>query len=185
MVGEALQTYDEGEQSSPRHREETFLKTLKTVCPCHEEGSWKAQSLVVRSLNIIDESGQNTLDWLSPADLLPVLQSVVSILRILTVFSLYEDAVEDGKVAIPVESKYPDFCAVMREMLCETWRLFYLLFRRVQGITTLKLPGEKRREDNSIKEKKTRCCELLSIIHEELGVHKWCGLANGHHPQIA
>jgi hypothetical protein len=137
--------------------------------------------LVVRSLNIIDESGQNTLDWLSPAELLPVLQSVISILRILTVFSLYEDAVEDGKVAIPVESKYPDFCTVMREMLCETWRLFYLLFRRVQGLTTLKLPGEKRREDESTKEKKTRCCELLSIIHEELGVHNWCGLANGSH----
>jgi hypothetical protein len=134
---------------------------------------------MVRGLNIIDESGQNTLDWLSPTDLLPVIQSVIAILRILTVFSLYEDAVEDGKVAIPVESKYPYFCTVMRKMLCETWRLFFLLFRRVQGLTTLKLPGEKKREDESTREKMTRCCELLSAIHEEVGVHKWCGLANG------
>ena len=133
----------------------------------------------MRSLNIIDESGQNTLDWLSPSDLTPVLQAVISILQILTVFSLYEDAVEEGKVAIPVESKYPDFCLVMREMLCETWRLFYLLFRRTQGITTLKLPGENNREDESTREKLNRCCELLSVVHEELGVHKWCGLANG------
>ena len=31
MVGENLNTYDETEQVSPRQREETFLKTLKTV----------------------------------------------------------------------------------------------------------------------------------------------------------
>ena len=31
MVGENLNTYDETEQLSPRQREETFLKTLKTV----------------------------------------------------------------------------------------------------------------------------------------------------------
>lgn len=136
----------------------------------------------MRSLNIIDESGQTTLDWLSPTELTPVLKAVIAILRLLMVFSLYEDAVEDGKIAIPVESKYPDFCAVMREMLCETWRLFYLLYRRVQGITTLKLPGEKRHEDESTREKLNRCCELLSAIHEDLGVHKWCGLANGSLP---
>jgi len=31
MVGENLNSYDETEQISPRQREETFLKTLKTV----------------------------------------------------------------------------------------------------------------------------------------------------------
>src|SRR5271169_3495001 len=97
---------------------------------------------------MIDESSDNVLDWLSPADLTPSLEAATTILRILTVFSLYEDAVEDGKVPIPVESKYPDFCMVMRDMLCETWRLFYLLFRRVLGITSIKLPKDKSLEDS-------------------------------------
>lgn len=126
---------------------------------------------------MIDESGDNLLDWLSPVDLTKSLESTTIILRILTIFSLYEDAVEDGKVPIPVESKYPDFCMVMRDMLCETWRLFYLLFRRILGITSIKLPKEKSSEDS--KEKINRCCELLSLVHEELGVHKWCGFGHG------
>ena len=29
------------------------------------------------------------------------------------------------------------------------------------------------------KEKINRCCELLSLVHEELGVHKWCGFGDG------
>jgi len=126
---------------------------------------------------MLDESGDNFLDWLSPTDLTKSLESTTTILRILTVFSLYEDAVENGKVPIPVESKYPDFCMVMRDMLCETWRLFYLLFRRILGITSIKLPKDKSPEDS--KDKINRCCELLSLVHEELGVHKWCGFGHG------
>ena len=86
---------------------------------------------------------------------------------------------EDGKVPIPVESKYPDFCMVMRDMLCQTWRLFYLLFRRILGISSIKLPKDKI-EDS--REKINRCCELLSLVHEELGVHKWCGFGDGTPP---
>lgn len=107
---------------------------------------------------------------------MPSLKATTIILRILTVFSLYEDAVEDGKVPIPVESKYPDFCMVMRDMLCETWRLFYLLFRRVLGITSIKLPKDKIDDSG---EKINRCCELLSLVHDELGVHKGCGFGDG------
>ena len=125
---------------------------------------------------MIDESGDNILDWLSPTDLTPSLEATTIILRILTIFSSYEDAVADDKVPIPVESKYPDFCMVMRDMLCETWRLFYFLFRRISGITTIKLP--KPASDES-REKINRCCELLSLVHEELGVHKWCGFGHG------
>ena len=121
--------------------------------------------------------GDNLLDFLSPADLKPSLAATTTILRILTVFSLYEDAVEDGKVPIPVELKYPDFCMVMRDMLCEAWRLFYFLFRRVQGITSIQLPGKTSPEHP--RETITHCCELLSLVHEELGVHKWCGYGNG------
>ena len=98
-------------------------------------------------------------------------------LRILTVFSLYEDAVEDGKVPIPVEPKYPDFCIVMRDMLCEAWRLFYLLFRRISGVTQIALPQEEPSDE--LREKVDRCLDLLSLVHEELGVHKWCGNGNG------
>jgi len=127
-------------------------------------------------LNILDEEGDSLLDFLSPTELTPSLEATTIILRILTIFSLYEDAVEDGKVPIPVESKYPDFCIVMRDMLCETWRLFYLLFRRVVGITSIKLPKDKT--DDS-REKINRCCELLSLVHDELGFHKWCGFGNG------
>ena len=133
---------------------------------------------MARSLNILDETGDNLLDFLSPTDLKPSLEATTTILRILTIFSLYEDAVEDGKAPIPVESKYPDFCVVMRDMLCEAWRLFYLLFRRVQGITSIKLPAASTSETPS-RETITRCCELLSLVHEELGVHKWCGYGNG------
>jgi hypothetical protein len=115
---------------------------------------------------------------LTPADLTPSLAATTTILRVLTVFSLYEDAVEDGKVPIPVESKYPDFCTVMREMLCETWRLFYILFRRVLGITLLTIPKGKVTPEGA-REDTTKCCELLSLVHEELGVHKWCGHGNG------
>ena len=134
--------------------------------------------MVARSLNILDEMGDNLLDFLTQTDLKPSLEATTTILRILTVFSLYEDAVEDGKVPIPVESKYPDFCMVMRDMLCEAWRLFYLLFRRVQGITSIKLP-ESNVSEASSRDTGTRCCELLSLVHEELGVHKWCGYGNG------
>lgn len=83
---------------------------------------------------------------------------------------------EDGKVPIPVESKYPDFCMVMRDMLCQTWRLFYLLFRRILGISSIKLPKDKIEHS---REKISQCCELLSLVHEELGVHKWCGFGDG------
>jgi hypothetical protein len=130
-------------------------------------------------LNIIDEEGDNLLDWLSPATLTLSLKATTIILRILTIFSLYEDAVEDGKVPIPVESKYPDFCMVMRDMLCETWRLFYFLFRRVLGITTIKLPKDNNSSSDESREKINHCLELLSLVHEELGVHKWCGFGNG------
>lgn len=126
---------------------------------------------------MIDESGDDLLDWFSPAELTPSLEATTIILRLLTIFSLYEDAVGDGKVPIPVESKYPDFCMVMRDMLCETWRLFYLLFRRVVGIASIKLPKDNKSEDS--REKINRCCELLSLVHEELGVHKWCGFGHG------
>jgi hypothetical protein len=128
----------------------------------------------------LDELGDNLLDWLTPAELTPSLSATTTILRILTVFSLYEDAVEDGKAPIPVESKYPDFCIVMREMLCETWRLFYILFRRVLGITMLTLPTLKATPEQP-RDEITKCCEVLSLVHEELGVHKWCGHGNGTH----
>jgi hypothetical protein len=105
------------------------------------------------------------------------LEATTTILRVLTVFSLYEDAVEDNKVPIPVETKYPDFCVVMRDMLCEAWRLFYLLFRRALGITVIQLPSEKSPDESN--KKISRCCELLSLVHEELGVHKWCGCGHG------
>lgn len=133
---------------------------------------------MARSLNIIDESGTNLLDWMSPTELTPPLEATTTVLRVLTIFSLYEDAVEDGKVPIPVETKYPDFCTVMRDMLCEAWRLFYLLFRRVLGITSITLPGRKSVAENS-REKIDQCLEVLSLVHEELGVHKWCGYGNG------
>jgi hypothetical protein len=138
----------------------------------------QAQSLVARSLIILDEMGDDQLDWLSPNDLQPSLTAITTLLRILTIFSLYEDAVEDGKVPIPVEPKYPDFCAVMRDMLTETWRLFYLVFRRVQGIISMKL-STGNTSTGEFREATTRCCELLSLVHEELGVHKWCGYGNG------
>jgi hypothetical protein len=127
---------------------------------------------------MLDELGDSQLDYLSPADLRPSLTATTTLLRILTIFSLYEDAVEDAKVPIPVEPKYKDFCDVMRDMLTETWRLFYLIFRRVQGITSIKLPAGNTASGDS-REIATRCCELLSLVHEELGVHKWCGYGNG------
>lgn len=132
---------------------------------------------MARSLNILDDGGDSLLDWLTPTQLMAPLQAITTILRILTVFSLYEDAADDGKVSIPVELKYPDFCLVMRDMLCEAWRLFYLTFRRVLGITTTKLPGDKPSEDS--RDGINKCRELLSLVHEELGVHKWCGYGNG------
>lgn len=121
--------------------------------------------------------GDDLLDWLNPAEVIPPLEATTTILRVLTVFSLYEDAVEDGKVPIPVEAKYPDFCVVMRDMLCQTWRLFYLLFRRALGVTMIQLPNEKSSEETN--KKISRCCEMLSLVHEELGVHKWCGCGHG------
>ena len=127
---------------------------------------------------MIDDEGDALLDWISPAELIPSLEATTTVLRILTIFSLYEDAVEDGKVPIPVESKYHDFCSVMRDMLCQTWRLFYLLFRRILGIATLRLPTNKAISEDS-REKINRCCELLSLVHEELGVHKWCNHGDG------
>lgn len=66
----------------------------------------------------------------------------------------------------------------MREMLCETWRLFYILFRRILGITTIVIPTVMPAPEES-REDITKCCELLSLVHEELGVHKWCGHGNG------
>jgi hypothetical protein len=69
----------------------------------------------------------------------------------------------------------------MREMLCETWRLFYILFRRILGITLLTIPNGKLTPEGS-REDITKCSELLSLVHEELGVHKWCGHGNGTTP---
>ena len=166
MVGETLNNIDDNDQGSPRQREEIFLKTLKTT-----------QSLVARSLNILDEIGDNQLDWLSPSDLKSSFGAITTILRILTVFSFYEEAAEEGRAPVPSEAKYQDFCAVMRDMLCETWRLFYLIFRRLSGITSVKLQDSKPAEPST--ESIRQCCELLSIVHEELGVRKWCGHGNG------
>ena len=129
-------------------------------------------------MNIIDESGDNILDWLSQSELVPSVEATIIILRVLTIFSLYEDAVEDGKVPIPAESKYSDFCIVMRDMLCETWRLFYLLYRRLLGITDIKLQAQKPSSE-SPPENISRCCDLLSLLHEELGDHKWCNCGRG------
>jgi hypothetical protein len=126
---------------------------------------------------MIDDSGENLLDMLSSVQLTPSLGATTTILRILIVFSLYEDAVDEGKVPFPTEVKYSDFCVVMRDMLCETWRLFYLLFRRILGITQITLPSERPVDD--FREKINRCLDLLSLVHEELGVHKWCGNGNG------
>jgi hypothetical protein len=84
--------------------------------------------------------------------------------------------VEDGKIPIPIEQKYNDFCTVMKNMLCETWRLFYLLFRRISGVNSLDLTNYESEED---RKKVIKCCELLSLIHEELGVHKWCSCGKG------
>jgi hypothetical protein len=166
MVGDALTMSDEAEQMSSRQREELFLKTLKT-----------AQSLIARSLNMIDEAGDSQLDWLTTSDLESSLSAMTTILRILTIFSFFEEAADEGKVPIPAESKYPDFCVVMRDMQCESWRLYYLIFRRLCGVTSLKLP--KNKPDESSVENVRRCCELLSIVHEELGMHKWCSHGNG------
>ena len=166
MVGDVLNTFDETEQISSRQREEIFLKTLKT-----------AQSLVARTLTILDETGHSQLDWLSVPDLNPSMTAMTTILRILTVFSSYEEAVDEGRAPIPAEPKYHDFCMVMRDMLCESWRLFYLIFKRLSGITSVKLPDGKPQESSP--ESIRRCCELMSIVHEELGVHKWCSHGNG------
>ena len=126
---------------------------------------------------MLDDSGHNFLDRLSPAELTPALIATTTILRVLTVFSLFEDAAEDGKVTLPSEPKFPDFCVVMRDLLCETWRLFYLLFRRILGVTSGRLPNGKLSENSQ--EHLDRCLDLLSLVHEELGVHKWCGYGNG------
>jgi len=133
----------------------------------------KAQNLVVRSLSIIDdEPDTNLVDWLTPQDLQSTLAALTILLRILTVFSFYEQAIEEGKLAVPVEPKYVDFCTVMRDMLCECWRLFYLVYRRVSGISTLKLPDESNPIPSP--DAVNHCCELLSLIHEDLGEKKWC-----------
>jgi hypothetical protein len=172
LVGEALTSIDDFDQSSGRHREEIFLKNLKTV-RVYLTRLTKAQNLVVRSLSIIDEEPDtNLVDWLTPQELQSTLSAASTLLRILTVFSFYEQAIEDGKLALPVESKYADFCAVMRDMLCETWRLFYLVYRRISGISTLKLPDQT--SETAPFETVNRCCELLSLIHEDLGERKWC-----------
>jgi hypothetical protein len=127
-------------------------------------------------MTIVDSYSDTLLNSISTQDLMPSLEAITTILRILTIFSLYQDAVEDGKAPLPAEQKYNDFCVVMKDMLCETWRLFYLLFRRISGVSLIK---ETQNENEDDRKKISRCCELLSILHEELGVHKWCASGNG------
>jgi hypothetical protein len=126
-------------------------------------------------LDIIDTYGDDLLDLISPEDLMASLEATITILRVLTIFSLYQDAVEDGKVPVPIEQRYTDFCVVMKDMLCETWRLFYLVFRRVLGVVSTTLVAD---ESNENRKKVSRCCELLSLLHEELGIHRWCSCGN-------
>ncbi|CAN6605760.1 hypothetical protein TRVA0_003S00518 [Trichomonascus vanleenenianus] len=111
---------------------------------------------------IMDDDG--ILDGLSTERLKMSLDSLIHLLRLLHMFILLDDAINNNVIQAPSHPSWDRASRLIKELIVRAWSLLYMFFK-------IYIPEEKRT--------KAITNDILSIIHEEIGVREYCGLGDG------
>lgn len=144
------------EAGSPNHRQFVILRGLRHL-----------DDILEPTLQMALKDGWIITDL--PSELLKdSLRSLVTLLRMLHVYSFYEDGVMNKEYKPSDLHSYRLVIVKFKEMLVRCWSLSYLIFRELL---------QQQRPDHS--DKVTgQLAQLLSDIHDELGVRSYCKLCS-------
>lgn len=144
---------DETYRSEPPHKRQTVL--LKTLSVSHD--------VAKRLLPLLVEN-EEILEATTPQDAQNMLVLIVKVLQLIHIFMLNDQAINSNIIQAPQAFSWERAAAKFRELSVYWWCIFYLYYRSAL------LPESRTPEILN---------DLLSIIHEQLGVQGYCGLADG------
>lgn len=147
-----------GELTSENYRgltsEQRPIALLRAVYLCH------AATKNIIALDLSVEGFQK----ISTAKLRSAMTAIISLLRLLHVYVLFEDGIVNSVIQAPLHAAWGKSADIMKELTVRSWCLFYYLFQALlpQG------PGSSE-----------TLSDIMTIVHEQLGTRGYCGLADG------
>lgn len=105
-----------------------------------------------------------SLIWVDQRSGRQILESIITLLRALHVFMLNDNAVNNNLIQAPQHHTWDQVQKKFRELTVYYWLLFYLYFRF--AVSGSQLTPELSND-------------VLSIIHEQLGIHGYCSMLDG------
>ena len=129
-------------------------------------------TLMVQALALL-VTDANAFECIEYDDVRSLINSMVSLVRIMHVFALWEDHIRVGQVQPPIQDSPTAAKAQVkseekfRDMIIRTWSLQYLILK--EGIQQNKAAFDSAEHD---------LLDYLNLVHSTLGLRTYCGLAN-------
>ncbi|KAK9466156.1 hypothetical protein V1512DRAFT_208858 [Lipomyces arxii] len=111
-------------------------------------------------------SHKRFIDSLTDARLSDLLCCLVSLLRILHAYVVFDDGVVDGTLTGSESEIYTETASKFQEMLVQCWTFAYMCFKAKLTLSAVEDFDRPR-------------LLLLSLLHEELGIRQYCSAAGG------
>lgn len=155
FVAQIKELTDEAYESTVNESQRQAL-LIKTLHVCSDVGA--------NMLKIIKEYDGNILSLISEQRLREGFQAITSLMRMLYVSILLNDAIMNNIIQAPSQLSWEKVVSQIQDLTIKGWCLFYYFFREI-------LPDSDSHPDV--------LNDVLSIVHEVVGNRGFCGASNG------
>lgn len=153
-----IASVDEFSQKSysevPEHRR--LAQLLRSINICLD--------LTTGLLKLVLEN-ESLLEGLPADRISQTFEALIRLLRMLHIYILFDDSINNNTIQAPSHPLWDRSAQKFGELIVSSWSLFYFFYRSI-------LSEEHRNKPDILN-------DILSIIHEEIGVRGYCGLLNG------